>query len=85
VSDNGLVRADSTSRLILVAEDHGDLRAWFRDVLEYEGYAVIEAANGREVMDVLRRARVDLLITDLAMREQEGIETIRMIRDKPPN
>lgn len=69
---------------ILVAEDNGDLRAWFRMVLEYEGYAVMEAANGREVMDILRRARVDLCITDLAMPEQEGIETIPMIRHECP-
>ena len=84
MSDNGLVQADSTSRLILVAEDNGDLRAWFRMVLEHGGYAVIETANGREVMDILRRASVDLCITDLAMPEQEGIETIQMIRREYP-
>jgi CheY-like chemotaxis protein len=78
------MQEDSTARSILVAEDNGDLRAWLREVLENEGYAVMEAANGREVMDVLRRASVDLCITDLAMPEQEGIETIRLIRYEYP-
>lgn len=78
------MREDSTARSILVAEDNGDLRAWLREVLENEGYAVMEAANGREAMEVLRRASVDLCITDLAMPEKNGIETIRMIRYEYP-
>ena len=69
---------------ILVAEDNEGLRALFRKVLEHEGHSVMEAANGREVMNILRRAKVDLCITDLAMPEQEGIETIQMIRSEYP-
>ena len=84
MSDNGLVQADSTPQSILVAEDNGQLRALLRKVLEYAGYAVMEAANGRELMNILRRAKVDLCITDLAMPEQEGIETIQMIRSEYP-
>jgi len=84
LADNGLMQGDSAARSILVAEDDGDLRAWLREVLENEGYAVMEAANGREAMEIVRRANVDLCITDLAMPEQEGIETIRMIRYEFP-
>ena len=35
-------------------------------------------------MDILRRTSVDLCITDLAMPEREGIETIQMIRSEYP-
>ena len=78
------MQKDSTARSILVAEDDGHIRAWLRAVLENEGYVVMEAANGREAMEVLRRATVDLCITDLAMPEQDGIKTIRMIRYEYP-
>ena len=76
--------ADSIPQSILVAEDNGQLRSWLQKVLEYAGYAVMEAANGRELMDILRRTSVHLCITDLAMPEQEGIETIQMIRSEYP-
>lgn len=72
------------TQVILIAEDDEDLRAWLREVLGGEGYAVLEAVNGRGAMDILRRARVDVCITDLAMPEQEGIETIRLIRHQYP-
>jgi len=75
---------DLRTRSILIAEDDEDLRAWLREVLECEGYAVMEAVNGREAMSILGRADVDLCITDLAMPEQEGIETIRLIRYEYP-
>src|SRR5216683_237255 len=69
---------------ILVAEDNPDLRAWLQEVLQSEGYAVKPAVNGRRAMDLLRQDRVDLMITDLAMPEQEGIETIQMVRKEYP-
>ena len=69
---------------ILIADDETDFRAWLRESLESVGYGVIEAANGKEAMDLLKQASVDLCITDLAMPEQEGIETIRLLRYQYP-
>ena len=66
------MREDPTARSILVAEDNGDLRAWLREVLENEGYAVLEAANGREVMEVLGRVSVDLCITGSAQESDRA-------------
>ena len=85
--DNGTMQDISavTRPAILIAEDDEDLRAWLREVLVNEGYAVRDAANGREAMDILCRASIDLCITDLAMPEQEGIETIQLIRCEYPH
>jgi len=86
ISDNRIMEDLPAIRTwaILVAEDDEGLRAWLREVLDGEGYVVIEAGNGREAMDILRRGKIDLYITDLAMPEQEGIETIRLIRSEYP-
>lgn len=56
-------------------------------ILEGGGYAVLEAGNGREAAHQLAQHpyRVDLLITDLVMPEQEGIETIQHLRRKYPH
>lgn len=76
--------ASGGTRAILIAEDDEDLRAWLHEVLAGEGYVVMEAVNGRGAMDLLHRTKVDVCITDLAMPEQEGIETIRLIRHQYP-
>jgi CheY-like chemotaxis protein len=70
---------------ILVADDDAGTRAWLRDVLESAGYNIIEAENGKEVMNLLRQESVELCMTDLAMPEQEGIETIRLLRHEYPD
>jgi len=65
---------------ILVADDEAGVRGFLRAVLEKGGYEVIEAADGKQALEEARAGRVDLVITDLVMPEQEGIETIQALR-----
>jgi len=69
---------------VLVADDEAGVRGFFRKVLEDGGYKVVEAANGIEALEEARTGRVDLVITDLVMPEQEGIETIQALRKDMP-
>jgi CheY-like chemotaxis protein len=69
---------------ILVADDAAGVRGFLRTVLEDRGYEVIEAADGRQALRQARAVRVDLVITDLVMPEQEGIETIQTLRREVP-
>jgi hypothetical protein len=74
-----LAAKDRTARIV-VADDEPGVRSFLRLVLESRGYEVIEAANGRQALEAARAGRVDLVITDLVMPEQEGLETIRALR-----
>jgi len=65
---------------VLVADDDASVRSLFRLVLSGAGYEVVDAANGREAAQIIHSRKVDLLITDLVMPEQEGIETILALR-----
>jgi CheY-like chemotaxis protein len=65
---------------VLVVDDEPAIRELLRLILERDGHAVTEAANGRKAMRALREAAVDLVITDIIMPEQEGMETISEIR-----
>jgi two-component system, cell cycle sensor histidine kinase and response regulator CckA len=67
---------------ILVADDEASVRSFLRTVLEQDGYEVWEAAEGKQVNALA--GQVDLVITDLAMPEQDGIETIRELRRVSP-
>lgn len=70
---------------ILVTDDDDQLRDLFCEVLAANGYRVLEAGDGKHAMELLARERVDLMITDLMMPEQEGLETIRALRQRGTN
>ena len=61
---------------ILVIDDDALVRAVIKAALSDEGYEVMEAADGKEGLKCYRNFSADLVITDLIMPEQEGIETI---------
>jgi len=69
---------------ILVADDETTVRGFLREVLTEDGYEVVEAADGKEAIDQARAGVVDLVITDLVMPEQEGLETIQALRKDVP-
>ena len=50
-------------------------------MLEGVGHETTEAVNGRDGIDALIRTRVDLVITDLFMPDQDGIEGIQRVRE----
>ena len=70
---------------ILVVDDEEAVRNLFRNILAGAGYAVTAAADGKEAMKAARQQRFDLVITDLVMPEQEGLETIRALRKERPD
>lgn len=65
---------------ILVIDDDVQFRQMLCQMLERAGYEVIEAADGRKGMKLFRVQPTDLVITDIIMPEQEGIETIRELK-----
>jgi CheY-like chemotaxis protein len=69
---------------IVVADDEAGVRSFLRLVLEGAGYEVLEAPSGKLALQEARAGRVDLVITDLVMPEQEGIETIRALCREVP-
>ena len=70
---------------ILVVDDYDQIRNLLRRILQGGGYEVFEASNGRQAIDWLRKNGVDLVITDLIMPEQEGLETIQFLRNERPD
>ncbi len=69
---------------ILVIDDDAIVRGVLKDLLRAEGYEVLEATNGKEGVRLYRESPTDLIITDLFMPEQEGIETIVELRRAYP-
>lgn len=73
----------STAPLILVADDEADIRALLRILLEKDGYRVLEAADGLEVLEQVRdHGSISLILLDIMMPNLDGFETARALRKK---
>ena len=72
------------SATVLIIDDEPQIRDLLTNILEMEGYAVRAAADGRQGVEAYRRNPADLVVTDMIMPEQEGIETIRELRQLNP-
>ena len=75
-----------TLKLLLV-DDHAEVRSTTAAVLGEFGHTVLEAANGREALQILKDhdCQCDLLISDYAMPHLSGTEFLREARELCPN
>jgi two-component system, response regulator, stage 0 sporulation protein F len=61
---------------ILVIDDEEIIRVLLRSALEAAGYEVMEAANGREGLELYRKKSMNLVITDILMPELNGLDML---------
>ena len=72
------------SNTILLVDDDAPFRESVRDILEIEGYQVIECGDGKEALPILEKQQIDLMITDILMPEIEGIELVSKTKKIKP-
>ena len=71
----------SSPRLVLVVDDEPRMIRFIRMNLELEGYRVIEASDGLQALDQVRKYLPDLAIMDVMMPKMDGFETLRLLRE----
>lgn len=77
MKENG-IRA--TKRLLLI-DDDPNLILLVKDYLEFRGYEVITAENGREALEVLELEIPDMIICDVMMPEMDGYALVEHVRE----
>ena len=70
---------------ILVIDDEADMRTMLEQMLGAIGHEVVLAADGKEGVALYRANPADLVILDLVMPVQEGLETIARLRKEFPS
>ena len=65
---------------ILVVDDSPVSRRLLGYTLQHNGHTVLAAADGYEALSLLQNSPVDLVISDLAMPEMDGLTLLREIR-----
>lgn len=80
-----MAESENTSGLrVLVVDDERAIRRFLNASLRAHGYAVWEASEGREVLQGLVSARPNVIILDLGLPDLDGIDVIRLVRERAP-
>lgn len=69
---------------VMIVEDETSLREMLKEALEKRRYTVITAADGREAIAKFRPSVINLVITDLLMPEEDGLNVIMSIKKIKP-
>lgn len=66
---------------ILVIDDERAIRNTMKEVLEFEGYTVQVAENGKQGLEMAREGCFDLIFSDIKMPELDGLEVLSALRE----
>ena len=69
---------------VLIVDDDAFVRVVLKDALEGQGYKLLEAADGEEAVAQATVARPDVVLLDLMMPRQSGLEALTKIRKLHP-
>lgn len=70
---------------VLVVDDEDQIRQLIRETLEQAGYQVTEARDGKDALQQYRQSPADLVIMDILMPDQDGLESITTLKHEFPN
>lgn len=69
------------NKRLLLIDDDPNLILLVKDYLEFRGYEVITAENGREALEVLGQDIPDMIICDVMMPEMDGYKFVNLVRE----
>ena len=67
-------------RKLLIADDEEGVRSLVRMTLDVDSYEIFEARDGVEALEVARRERPDIVLLDVMMPGQTGVEVCRALK-----
>jgi CheY-like chemotaxis protein len=74
-------RKQAKATTVLVVEDFEETRFMLKLSMELSGYRVVEAADGRQAVEVARRERPDVILMDIGLPVMDGCKATRLIRE----
>lgn len=74
---------DASKQKLLLIDDDPNLILLVKDYLEFNGYQVLTANQGREAIKILEQNTPDLIICDVMMPEMDGYTFVQEIRENP--
>src|SRR5690606_38095148 len=66
---------------VLIIDDERPIRSSLRDILEYEDYKVLDADNGADGLNILKKEKIDLVLCDIKMNKMDGMEVLSCAKE----
>ena len=67
---------------VLLVDDSMTARAYLKSLLQAENFEVIEASNGQEALNIIKKALPDAMVLDLLMPEMDGFELLEKLKEE---
>ncbi len=71
------------NKKLLLIDDDPNLILLVKDYLEFRGYTVVTAENGRAALEALEDLTPDMIICDVMMPEMDGYSFVKNVRENP--
>jgi two-component system, cell cycle response regulator DivK len=71
-------------KTVLVVEDDPWIRSLMADLLAGEGYAVVQASDGKAGLEMAEESDPDVILLDLAMPEKSGLDVLHELKSSKP-
>lgn len=69
------------SKTVMIVEDNELNMKLFHDLLESQGYGIIQTRNGMEALDLAREHRPDLILMDIQLPEVSGLTVTKWLKE----
>ncbi len=70
---------------ILIIDDEKSIRSTLREILEYEKYEIVEASDGAEGLQIIKKEDFDLVMCDIKMPKMDGMEVLTAAAEVKPD
>jgi len=72
---------DARAKTVLIVEDNDLNMKLFHDLLEANGYNILQTKDGMEALDIAREHRPDLILMDIQLPEVSGLEVTKWLKE----
>lgn len=69
---------------LLIVDDEPDIREVFALTFELDGYNAYTAANAEEAIEIVKRTRINFIISDVYMPQSDGFELLSKLKEYAP-
>lgn len=77
---SGAIGGSFMVKTILIVEDNELNMKLFRDLLEAQGYGILQTRDGMQALDIARAERPDLIVMDIQLPQVSGLEVTKWIK-----